>query len=261
MKGQVAPVPRGYPLASGENRIETSRTVHNGRVPAQEAFYSGVHFRSTLEARWAVFFDVLGRSWDYEPAEYPVCQGHNYIPDIYVLGLGWVEVKGPPFLSAASFAKIGAAAAGPRPLPSREPVLGDDGAAHYVAPGSVILLGDVPEPRANRRPVHSMVLAEPSLPGKAEVWRVVLGRSGVPELIDDRPVRLIDASGVIKSRGPAMDLRKALCNPEPVEASRYGKTPGDVAHAYSMARELRVVGPRDRTSPVTTKGHWAGRPL
>jgi len=76
-----------------------------GVTSPQPALYSGVHFRSTLEARWALFFDTIGRSWDYEVAEFPVCEGHSYLPDLYVHGLGWVEVKGPPFLSAASMAK------------------------------------------------------------------------------------------------------------------------------------------------------------
>jgi hypothetical protein len=28
--------------------------------------YKGYHFRSRLEARWAVFFDALGLRWQYE---------------------------------------------------------------------------------------------------------------------------------------------------------------------------------------------------
>lgn len=28
--------------------------------------YKGYHFRSRLEARWAVFFDALGIAWKYE---------------------------------------------------------------------------------------------------------------------------------------------------------------------------------------------------
>jgi len=32
--------------------------------------YAGCHFRSRLEARWAVFFDRLGVAWQYEPEGY-----------------------------------------------------------------------------------------------------------------------------------------------------------------------------------------------
>ena len=34
--------------------------------------YAGILFRSRLEARWAVFFDALGISWEYEPETFLV---------------------------------------------------------------------------------------------------------------------------------------------------------------------------------------------
>jgi hypothetical protein len=42
--------------------------------------YKGYHFRSRLEARWAVFFDQLGLDWEYEPQGY-VLDGTPYLPD------------------------------------------------------------------------------------------------------------------------------------------------------------------------------------
>jgi hypothetical protein len=36
-------------------------------IKAIETRYAGCRFRSRLEARWAVFFDSLGISWEYEP--------------------------------------------------------------------------------------------------------------------------------------------------------------------------------------------------
>ena len=89
------------------------------------------------------------------------------------------------------------------------------------------------------------------------MWHVVLGPRGVPELIGQRPVRTIDASGVIPRGGPPMELRRTLCNPEPVR----GAVPRDVARAYAAADSLRVTSLRNRTSPVTAHGCWAGRPL
>jgi hypothetical protein len=32
-----------------------------------DTHYAGYHFRTRLEARWAVFFDALGADWEYEP--------------------------------------------------------------------------------------------------------------------------------------------------------------------------------------------------
>lgn len=65
---------------------------------AIETLYSGVRFRSRLEARWAVFFDAAGIDWKYEVEGYE--KGSvRYLPDFEIL-LGnrkyWVEVKGDP---------------------------------------------------------------------------------------------------------------------------------------------------------------------
>lgn len=35
-------------------------------LTAIETEYGGYKFRSRLEARWAVFFDMLGIKWEYE---------------------------------------------------------------------------------------------------------------------------------------------------------------------------------------------------
>lgn len=62
-------------------------------IPTQ---YAGHEFRSRLEARWAVFFDHLHISWDYEPEGYELPHG-RYLPDFYlpsIHGGCWYEVKG-----------------------------------------------------------------------------------------------------------------------------------------------------------------------
>ena len=43
----------------------------------------GCHFRSRLEARWAVFFSELGLKWNYEPEGYELPSG-RYLPDFYI---------------------------------------------------------------------------------------------------------------------------------------------------------------------------------
>ena len=48
---------------------------------AIETTYNGVTFRSRLEARWAVLFDVIGWSWTYEPFDV-----RGYIPDFLING-------------------------------------------------------------------------------------------------------------------------------------------------------------------------------
>lgn len=51
-------------------------------MKAIETHYKGYRFRSRLEARWAVFFDALGASWDYEQEGLDI-DGHWYLPDFW----------------------------------------------------------------------------------------------------------------------------------------------------------------------------------
>lgn len=68
-------------------------------MKAIETNYAGCRFRSRLEARWAVFFNKLGYSWNYEPQGYVVSDRYDkqkpYLPDFWLPSLQlWVEVKG-----------------------------------------------------------------------------------------------------------------------------------------------------------------------
>lgn len=63
-------------------------------IKAIETRYAGCHFRSRLEARWAVFFDSLGITWEYEPQGFELPSG-RYLPDFWLPELStWYEVKG-----------------------------------------------------------------------------------------------------------------------------------------------------------------------
>jgi hypothetical protein len=65
----------------------------NNRIKAIETRYAGCHFRSRLEARWAVFFDHLDIPWEYEPEGFETSAG-NYLPDFRIGDSGgWFEVK------------------------------------------------------------------------------------------------------------------------------------------------------------------------
>jgi hypothetical protein len=57
--------------------------------------YRGQNFRSTLEARWAIFFDEMGIEWVYEPEGYILNNEEWYVPDFYLPQFKtWAEVKG-----------------------------------------------------------------------------------------------------------------------------------------------------------------------
>jgi hypothetical protein len=65
--------------------------------PIETVFY-GYRFRSRLEARWAVFFDALGITWEYEPEGFELSDGTWYLPDFWLPtfdGGMWAEVKPP----------------------------------------------------------------------------------------------------------------------------------------------------------------------
>jgi len=61
--------------------------------------YGDCHFRSRIEARWAVLLDYLGVGWEYEAQGFDLPSG-AYLPDFRLdFGEGpavWWEVKGAP---------------------------------------------------------------------------------------------------------------------------------------------------------------------
>jgi len=68
-------------------------------IAAIETRYAGCRFRSRLEARWAVFFDMLRIKWEYEPEGFSIPRRDGttaaYLPDFWSPSLGcYVEVKG-----------------------------------------------------------------------------------------------------------------------------------------------------------------------
>lgn len=59
-----------------------------------ETVYNGYRFRSRLEARWAVFFDTLNISYQYEPEGFDLGDGVKYLPDFYLPEFDmYVEIK------------------------------------------------------------------------------------------------------------------------------------------------------------------------
>lgn len=56
--------------------------------------YAGCHFRSRLEARWAVFFNTMRIPWIYEPEGYEL-SFRRYLPDFLLPECGtFIEVRG-----------------------------------------------------------------------------------------------------------------------------------------------------------------------
>ncbi len=67
-------------------------------VKAIETTYKGYHFRSRLEARWAVYFDAIGMMWEYEKEGFELDNGLRYLPDFWLPETRfWAEVKPEEF--------------------------------------------------------------------------------------------------------------------------------------------------------------------
>lgn len=63
-------------------------------MKAIQTRYKGCHFRSRLEARWAVCFDALDLEWHYEPEGFELGDAGRYLPDFYLPKFDvWAEVK------------------------------------------------------------------------------------------------------------------------------------------------------------------------
>jgi hypothetical protein len=59
-----------------------------------ETSYKNYRFRSRLEARWAVYFDSIGITWEYEKEGFEWPDGIRYLPDFWFPQVKmWGEVK------------------------------------------------------------------------------------------------------------------------------------------------------------------------
>lgn len=118
-------------------------------LQAIETRYKGYRFRSRLEARWAVFFDTLGATWEYEAQGMKVSrrlfnpwanEHFNYLPDFWLPKAElYCEVKGS-LSSDELFNLLDAAAS----------LSSNDGSGCHDAGGhDLLLLGQIPEPKGN----------------------------------------------------------------------------------------------------------------
>jgi hypothetical protein len=76
------------------------------KIKPIETEYRGYKFRSRLEARWAVFFDEIGLTWEYEKEGYNL-DGTYYLPDFWIWQWDcFIEIKGDPAQLADGLDKL-----------------------------------------------------------------------------------------------------------------------------------------------------------
>jgi hypothetical protein len=225
--------PRTPAKTSTPRRTSAGAGTRTSRAPkpkALEVSYSGRIFRSRLEARWAVLLDMLEVNWDYEPTFYECGEGLFYLPDFYLPDHQlWLEVKGAPFMDAASMAKVLAAVAGPMRIPLRE--------APYTPSDRLMLGGPFRALKHGLMPVHTLIT--PAGPNLASLsysafdvepdGRVTLNALGAPW-------DAVAATGIKAARRPAPARLALLLEPEP--QLRSGTVPDRITRAYNSAYRL-----------------------
>lgn len=70
------------------------RDVNPLQIKPIQTRWRARHYRSRLEARWAVFFDTMRIQFQYEPESFRLEDGSIYLPDFYLPDVQWyAEVK------------------------------------------------------------------------------------------------------------------------------------------------------------------------
>ena len=91
MRSLATPVP----ISMTRSRSESPDM--NTAIKAIQTRYKGHHFRSRVEARWAVFFDHQEIEWVYEKEGFGLPSG-GFLPDFWLPQVNmWAECKGGDF--------------------------------------------------------------------------------------------------------------------------------------------------------------------
>lgn len=179
------------------------------QVAAIQTYYKGYHFRSRLEARWAVFFDSMGIEYQYEPEGFEKILDWDddkskheivrYLPDFYLPESGtWVEVKGG-IVSSDDAKKMAKMLDFGSPLPfftdssSNQSYSSEKFKAGIVYPcHGLLMLGDVPEGK------HGLVLHPLIVHGKGLQIEHIMFSPGTrsPKLIDRGAASMLSFFGV-----------------------------------------------------------------
>ena len=185
-------------------------------VKAIETSYKGYHFRSRLEARWAVFFDTLGIPWKYEDQGYqkeiydedsPIADAGpesvpygskivRYLPDFFLPrrygeeGI-FVEVKGDKNALKKDWEKHSQMHDYGGILPNFAGSIGKN--------LGLLLLSEIPEPSSSKTYFHPILQHHKGLVKSYGLFTPhgfeVVRESNLASLLDLDPVYGLDSSG------------------------------------------------------------------
>lgn len=199
-------------------------------IQAIQTHYNGYHFRSRLEARWAVFFDTLGLKYEYEKEGYKnELNGIMYLPDFWLPETEcYVEVKGNMTENEAE--KLSEFLSDGCPLP-----LFDD--STNTKTGELLILGDLPN--APFGYVFHKCLSRSK--GATLLRPFYFGSEG-PHLVDDKSIswinRFHDGNLLGSDYGSAGYFNASELNPEPIVIPAK-KAWVEVMDAYAAGRKAR----------------------
>jgi len=211
------------------------------QIKAIETFYKGYHFRSRLEARWAVFFDTLGIPWKYEVEGFEreveyftggavselASKTVRYLPDFFLPnrwggGGVYVEVKGDENALVKNWEDHAQMHDYGGILPNFQDSLGKSNAG-------LLLLSDIPEASYAKIYLHSILQHQKGLVKSYAFFTPsglsVVNDSPLAEVLGVEPVYGLDHEG----DNWGIDMRQVYT------AKHYPK----VVEAYAAARAAR----------------------
>lgn len=90
--------------------MSTKSTAYVDGIKPIQTRYKGYHFRSRLEARWAVYFEAIGLKWEYELEGFDLGSLGFYLPDFWLPQVSmWAEVKSKEFTHEENLKAMGLA--------------------------------------------------------------------------------------------------------------------------------------------------------
>jgi hypothetical protein len=199
-------------------------------IQAIQTHYNGYHFRSRLEARWAVFFDALGIEYKYEPQGFTkdTADGvFHYLPDFYLPKQSlWVEVKG--VMTNEEACKLGEFLDWGCPLP-------DFDYSFRGTKGGFVVLGDIPNPE--NLVFHKMIRHDKGLCSNYFMFT----SRGALKIVDEEYVDILGfftPSKVSPDYFQGFDADSKYLDPSPVIIKSYSYWE-KVKNAYLKARQAR----------------------
>ncbi len=173
-----------------------------------QTYYNGYHFRSRLEARWAVFFDSLRINYQYELEGFDLGIAW-YLPDFYLTDWDiWIEIK---------------------PVLPHEDVVEKDGEKIIMIRKSgefssiakmTILMQQWNEEKNKGNKQHFIFYGTPGLPKieiNKESWRLVDGSIGFCPTVIDGKIYLCAATFAKVGSGKSLDIWPFYFNGEQLE--------------------------------------------